>query len=84
MREALARRIAFGILGQIREGRLTVVEAGARHEFGAGAPAATIEVHALALWPHLLHGGRGLAEAYAQGLWTRPTSPPCCGSPPAT
>ena len=68
MRRTAARRIAFGLLRQIREGRLTVVEDGVRHEFGAGAPSAIVDVHSDALWPHLLHGGRGLAEAYAQGL----------------
>jgi cyclopropane-fatty-acyl-phospholipid synthase len=72
MRRSLARRIAFGLFGQIREGRLIVVEDGARHEFGAGVPAATLEVHSDALWPYLLHGGRGLAEAYAQRLWDSP------------
>ena len=72
MRESVARRIVFGLLGQIREGRLTLVEGARRHEFGAGAPAATIQVHSPALWPHLIHGGRGLAEAYAQGLWDSP------------
>jgi cyclopropane-fatty-acyl-phospholipid synthase len=72
MREAVARRIVFGLLGQIREGRLTVVEDGVRHEFGAGAPSAIVDVRSPALWPHLLHGGRGLAEAYAQGLWDSP------------
>ena len=29
-------------------------------------------MHSPALWPHLVHGGRGLAEAYAQGLWDSP------------
>ena len=72
MRRATARRIALSLFGQIREGRLTVVEDGLRHEFGAGAPAATMEVLSPELWPHLLHGGRGLAEAYAQGLWDSP------------
>jgi len=72
VKEEIARRIAFGLLGQIREGRLTVVEDGARHEFGAGAPSAIVDVHSPALWPHLLHGGRGLAEAYAQRLWDSP------------
>jgi cyclopropane-fatty-acyl-phospholipid synthase len=76
VRESVARRIVLGLLGQIREGRLTLVEGARRHEFGSGAPAATIQAHSPALWPHLVHGGRGLAEAYAQGLWDSPDAPP--------
>ena len=72
MRESVARRVVFGLLRQIRAGRLTVVEHGTRHEFGAGAPSAIVDVRSAALWPHLLRGGRGLAEAYAQGLWASP------------
>ena len=73
MRRAVARRIVFGLLAQIREGRLTVVEDGARHEFGARRARRRSSTSARpALWPHLLHGGRGLAEAYAQGLWDSP------------
>jgi cyclopropane-fatty-acyl-phospholipid synthase len=72
MKRAAARRVALGLLARIREGSLTVVEDGRRHLFGAGAPAALVHVRSDALWPHLLHGGRGMAEAYAAGLWDSP------------
>ena len=68
----IARRIVLGLLSHIREGQLTVVEGGRRHVFGAGAPQAVVHVHAQEIWPRLLHGGRGLAEAYADGLWDSP------------
>jgi cyclopropane-fatty-acyl-phospholipid synthase len=67
-----ARRIAFALLGRIREGRLTLVEDERRFVFGSGAPSAIVHVRAPELWPHLLHGGRGMAEAYADGLWDSP------------
>ncbi len=66
------RRIAQTLLGQIRVGSLTVVEAGDRRTFGHGTPAATIEVHRPDFWPMLMRGSRGLAESYAQGLWDSP------------
>ena len=72
MRRPLARRIVFGLLSRIREGQLTLVVEGERHVFGSGAPAGIVHVHSPELWGHLLHGGRGMAEAYAQGLWDSP------------
>ena len=44
----------------------------ARHVFGAGAPHATVDVHAPRAWRALLRGSRGLAESYADGLWDSP------------
>ena len=72
MSPQLARRIAVALLGQIREGQLTLVEDGRRLVFGAGAPSAIVHVRSRELWPHLIHGGRGMAEAYAEGLWDSP------------
>jgi cyclopropane-fatty-acyl-phospholipid synthase len=51
---------------------LTVVEGDGAHTFGAGEPRCVIEVKAPAMWPLLLRGSRGLAEAYARGYWDTP------------
>jgi cyclopropane-fatty-acyl-phospholipid synthase len=72
MIEAAARSVALGVLGRLRAGRLTVVEDGVARRFGAGPPEATIVVRSPRLWPTLLHGSRGLAEAYRDGLWDSP------------
>jgi cyclopropane-fatty-acyl-phospholipid synthase len=68
----LWRSLACGLLEQIRVGSLTVVESGHRHRFGAGAPAATIELHEPGFWRMLMRGSRGLAESYIQGSWDSP------------
>ncbi len=68
----LARGIASSLLGQIRIGSLTVVEAGRRRTYGDGPPNATIEIHSPRFWPMLMRGSRGLAESYAQGMWDSP------------
>jgi cyclopropane-fatty-acyl-phospholipid synthase len=70
---ALARSIVRGLfLGGVRVGSLTVVEGGRRWSFGEGAPAATVEVHDERFWTMILHGSRGLADAYAAGMWSSP------------
>ena len=66
------RRVALTLLDQIRIGSLTVVERGNRVRFGAGTPAATIDVHSPQFWRLLMRGSRGLAESYALGLWDSP------------
>jgi cyclopropane-fatty-acyl-phospholipid synthase len=68
----MARRVVFRLLSEIRDGRLTVVEDGRRYVFGTGAPSGIVHVLSPALWPKLLRGGRGLAEAYAAGDWDSP------------
>ena len=68
----IARAIVLRLLKRIREGSLTVVDAGGRHEFGSGAPHATLDVHDRPTYAALLHGSRGLAESYADGLWDTP------------
>ena len=68
----IARRLALALLGRIREGSLTIVENGERHELGSGAPHATLDVHDAGTWSALLKGSRGLAESYADGLWDSP------------
>ena len=57
----------------IRVGQLTVVEG--RRPATCSAPArpqATVVVRSPRVWPALLRGGRGLAEAYVDGLWDSP------------
>jgi cyclopropane-fatty-acyl-phospholipid synthase len=68
----IARRVVHALLEQIESGELTVVEGGRRRAFGAGPPQATVVVHDPAVWPALIRGSRGLAEAYAGGLWDSP------------
>jgi cyclopropane-fatty-acyl-phospholipid synthase len=67
-----SRAAASLLLRAIRVGSLTVVEGHTRRTFGAGPPTATIDVHDSRFWPMLMHGSRGLAEAYAQGMWDSP------------
>jgi cyclopropane-fatty-acyl-phospholipid synthase len=66
------RATALVLLRSIRVGSLTFVEDGARRMVGAGSPAAVINVHHPGFWPLLMRGSRGLAEAYARGLWDSP------------
>jgi cyclopropane-fatty-acyl-phospholipid synthase len=68
----LARGIALGVLARLRAGRLTIVEGERRLVLGHGSPHATVQVRSPRLWPRLLHGSRGMAEAYAQGFWESP------------
>jgi cyclopropane-fatty-acyl-phospholipid synthase len=70
--ESTARQVVFGLLARLRCGELTVVEDGRRFVFGVGAPKATIQVHSPRLWPMLMHGSRGLADGYIDGLWDSP------------
>jgi cyclopropane-fatty-acyl-phospholipid synthase len=72
MSERTARRIVLALLARIRTGRLVVVEGDRRHVFGTGSPRAVVHVRSPRLWPALLHGSRGLAEAYADRLWDTP------------
>ncbi len=68
----LARALAFALLRRVQGGTLLVTEGDHRLAFGAGAPAATLEVRSPRAWRMLLRGSRGLAESYAQGLWDSP------------
>jgi len=70
--QRVARGIALGVLERLRSGQLTVVEGERRLVLGRGSPRATVQVRSPSLWPSLLHGSRGLAEAYMQGLWESP------------
>jgi len=70
--QRLARRIALSLLARLRQGQLTVLEGERELVLGHGSPRATVQVRSPALWPMLLHGSRGMAEAYAEGLWDSP------------
>ncbi len=72
MTERAARRVVLGVLARLRTGRLEIVEGDRRHVFGTGSPRGVVEVHSPRFWPALLHGSRGLAESYANGLWESP------------
>ncbi|MEA2382201.1 MAG: cyclopropane-fatty-acyl-phospholipid synthase [Solirubrobacteraceae bacterium] len=67
-----ARRVVLAVLARLHTGQLTIVEGGRRHVLGAGTPRAVVEVRSERFWPALLHGSRGLAESYADGLWESP------------
>jgi cyclopropane-fatty-acyl-phospholipid synthase len=68
----LSRWMVSILLRRIRTGSLVVLEGGERHVYGSGTPAATVRLHSPRVWLMLLRGSRGLAEAYAQGLWDSP------------
>ena len=72
MTERAARRVVLGVLARLRTGRLEIVEGDRRHVFGTGSPRGVVEVRSPRFWPALLHGSRGLAESYADGLWESP------------
>lgn len=71
-RQRIARRIALGLLARLRSGQLSVLEGSQRTVLGRGSPQALAHVRSPELWPLLLHGSRGLAEAYRDGLWESP------------
>lgn len=72
MTRRLSRRMVSVVLRRLRVGSLTIVEGGERRVYGSGTPSATVHVRSSRLWPMLLRGSRGLAEAHAQGLWDSP------------
>jgi cyclopropane-fatty-acyl-phospholipid synthase len=77
-REVTAWRLAASaLLRQIRIGSLLIVDDSdparpRRHQFGRGAPTATIEMHDPRFWKMLMRGSRGLAESYMEKLWDTP------------
>jgi cyclopropane-fatty-acyl-phospholipid synthase len=70
--EAVARRVIGAILGHMRVGSVTIIENGVARSFGQGEPSATVEIHSPRVWTQMVHGSRGLAETYADGLWDSP------------
>lgn len=73
VRSDVARRAVFAVLGRMQAGTLTIDEGGGARRFGTGeGPEAIVHVRDPRLWPALLHGSRGLADAYADGHWDSP------------
>jgi cyclopropane-fatty-acyl-phospholipid synthase len=70
--QRVARRIVLSLLRRLRSGQLTVLEGERALVLGHGSPRATVQVNSPRLWPRLLHGSRGMAGAYMQGLWESP------------
>ncbi|HEX4760444.1 MAG TPA: cyclopropane-fatty-acyl-phospholipid synthase family protein [Thermoleophilaceae bacterium] len=70
--QRFGRRAIEAILRRMRVGSATIVENGLARTFGSGRPHAMVEIHSPRVWAELLHGGRGLALAYADGLWDSP------------
>ncbi|MGC2372807.1 MAG: cyclopropane-fatty-acyl-phospholipid synthase family protein [Solirubrobacteraceae bacterium] len=70
--QRVARRIVLSLLRRLRSGQLTVLEGERALVLGHGSPQATVQVNSPRLWPRLLHGSRGMAGAYMQGLWESP------------
>ena len=68
----VAKRVVLMLLRRLRAGQLTVLDGDRRVVFGEGAPRATVQVNSPLAWTKLLHGSRGMAEAYTQGLWESP------------
>jgi cyclopropane-fatty-acyl-phospholipid synthase len=60
------------LLRRIKVGSLNVVEGDERVVFGSGSPTATVQIASSRTWRMLLRGSRGMAEAFAQGLWNSP------------
>ena len=72
MIDRLARWLLSLFLRRIGTGSLIVVEGAQRRVYGSGPPAATIIVRSARMWRLGLRGSRGLADAYAAGLWDSP------------
>jgi cyclopropane-fatty-acyl-phospholipid synthase len=67
------REVVFALLARMRAGQLTIVEPdGRRTVFGRGGPQGVIQVRDHHFWPLLIHGSRGLADAYIDGLFDSP------------
>jgi cyclopropane-fatty-acyl-phospholipid synthase len=69
---AASRLVAKLLLRRIAVGSLVVVDSGVRQRFGTGAPTATVEIRSRRVWPMLMRGSRGLAEAYERELMDSP------------
>jgi cyclopropane-fatty-acyl-phospholipid synthase len=70
--DRISRWLLSRLLRRIAHGSLIVVEDGERCVYGSGPPAATIIVRSPRMWRMALTGSRGLADAYAAGLWDSP------------
>jgi len=67
-----AKALVGLLLRQIRSGTLILIDGQSRRTYGSGSPVALVRVNSPLLWPLLLRGSAGLADAYAAGLWDSP------------
>jgi cyclopropane-fatty-acyl-phospholipid synthase len=70
--ETAGRRLIEAMLTRMRVGSATIAENGVARTFGRGQPSALVEIRSPRVWAEVLHGGRGLARSYADGLWDSP------------
>ena len=71
--ERLARGSRSVLLrSQMRVGGLTIVEGASPLDLATAAPG-DVQVRSPRFWPMLLHGSRGMAEAYVEGCGSRRT-----------
>jgi cyclopropane-fatty-acyl-phospholipid synthase len=73
--DGLAARAVQARLAGLRDGRITIVEGDARHQYGASTARfpldATIHVHDPRFWSEIAFGGSiGAGEAYMLGCWS--------------
>jgi len=71
MSNRIARLLVLVLLGRLRSGRIEVVEAGRRRDFGPGGEElrATVTVNDPAAWRGALRGSLGLGEGYLEDRW---------------
>jgi cyclopropane-fatty-acyl-phospholipid synthase len=67
-----ARWILSRLLRRIAVGTLVLAEGSQRRTFGSGSPVGRARLHSGRVWPMLLRGSSGMADAYARGLWDSP------------
>ncbi|MDE3069110.1 MAG: class I SAM-dependent methyltransferase [Acidobacteriota bacterium] len=72
MRLRLAHRAAGVAMRRLGCGTLTVLDGDGTRHYGSGGPRATVQVRSTRVWWMALRGSRGLADAYAAGLWDSP------------
>jgi cyclopropane-fatty-acyl-phospholipid synthase len=72
-RERASRALVLNVLGRINVGRLTITDDTGTSVCGPGnGPEATVVINSPRAWPMFLHGGRGVVDAYVDGLWETP------------
>ena len=68
-----SRRVVLALLSRMRAGQLMLVKPGGRRTvLGSGGPRGTVHVRDHGVWPRLIHGSRGLADSYVDGLFDSP------------
>jgi cyclopropane-fatty-acyl-phospholipid synthase len=73
--DAVARRAMHARLARMRDGRITLLDGGTRHHYGARTVRCplevTVQVHDARFWSELAFGGSiGAGEAYMEGYWS--------------